>query len=470
MKVLVCGSSGCVGRAVVQALRWRGHRVVEARHAPDSALANAAEAIALDFMEPSTPQAWAARLADLRIDVIVNCVGILMPSPRASFERVHTAGPIEMFRGAVTAGVKRVVQISALGVGGTRKNEAEPPYLRSKRLADDALLALDLDAAIVRPSLVYGPASQSATLFATLASLPVISLPGRGDQAVQPIHVFELAEAVAALVERTGCARGVYELGGAAPLTYKEMLATYRAAQGLGTAIWMHVPALLMRLGALAAERLPQKVFCRDTIRMLERGNVTSRNAAHVLLGRAPATLAEGLATTPPRPAVDLRVEIAAPVATAMRLALAFLWIYIAVISALLPGQSGVLDLLARCGFAGDAGRVALVLSCVLNLGLGLATLMRPSAGLYALQSLAVVGYTFTAAVSVPSLTIDHCGPLVKNVPILMFIVALWLAEAGHPAIACRQRRSPPSPAARPAAHRMEGFAKIDVPAKVAPS
>ena len=30
MNILVCGASGCVGRAVVEALRWRGHRVVAA--------------------------------------------------------------------------------------------------------------------------------------------------------------------------------------------------------------------------------------------------------------------------------------------------------------------------------------------------------------------------------------------------------------------------------------------------------
>ena len=31
MNILVCGGSGCIGRAVVQALRWRGHRVVAGR-------------------------------------------------------------------------------------------------------------------------------------------------------------------------------------------------------------------------------------------------------------------------------------------------------------------------------------------------------------------------------------------------------------------------------------------------------
>ena len=309
--------------------------------------------------------------------------------------------------------------------------------MRSKRLADEALLALDIDAAIVRPSLIFGPRSESSALFATLASLPVIALPGQGGQAVQPIHVFEVAEAITGLVERSGSDRGVYELGGQDVLDYRAMLASYRNALGLGDAIWLPVPMPLMRLGARLAECVPQRVYSRDTLRLLDRGNVPARNAATVLLGRPPAGLGDGLAVTPPQPAFDARVELGAPVDLALRLALAFLWIYTAAISAWWPERSGVLELLARSGFAGSAGYAALAASCALNIALGTLTLLRPSVLLYAVQSAAIVGYTLTAAVNVPELTLDHCGPLVKNLPVLGCVVVLWLALAARPA---RQR------------------------------
>ena len=82
---------------------------------------------------------------------------------------------------------------------------------------------------------------------------------------------------------------------------------------------------------------------------------------------------------------------------------------------------------------------------------------------LYAVQSGAVVGYTLTAAFNVPELTIDHCAPLVKNLPVLGCVIVLWLAEAGRPSrrtgrvasarIANEEavRPRPPSPRFRPA-------------------
>jgi len=170
-------------------------------------------------------------------------------------------------------------------------------------------------------------------------------------------------------------------------------------------------------------------VFCRDTIALLQRGSVPAPNAAPALLGRAPTGMAHGLEITPPEPLVDLSVRLSPPVALALRASLAFMWLYTALISALWPQASGVLDLLARCGFEGPLGVAVLVASCTLNIALGTLTLLRPSPWLYALQCGAVIGYTATAAFAMPELTIDHCGPLVKNVPLLMAVLLLWMAQ-----------------------------------------
>ena len=444
MRVLVCGATGCVGQAVVNALRSRGHSVLVGARG----VADGRDSVALDYMLPVEPAVWRDRLQAHRVDAVVNCVGILMPSRAQSFERVHSVGPIELFRGAALAGVRRVVQVSALGVGDNPASLASP-YLHSKLRADDALAALPIDAAVLRPSLVFGPNSQSAALFATLASLPLISLPGRGRQALQPIHVFELAEIIVRLLEQSTPCRGAYELGGGQIVSYREMLGRYRDALNLGAALWLPMPMPLMRLAAWAAEMLPQKVFCRDTIGMLERGSVPGDNAAPRLLGRAPSSLGHGLAVTPPHSLLDLRADLSHSVALMLRLSIALMWLYTALISALLPQASGVLNLLARCGFEGRAGVVMMIASCTLNAVLGALMLRRPPPWVWPLQIGAVLGYTVTAALNMPELTIDHCGPLVKNVPVLAVLVLLWLAQ---PAAQLRavQPRSDAAAADRP--------------------
>ena len=183
-----------------------------------------------------------------------------------------------------------------------------------------------------------------------------------------------------------------------------------------------------MLLGAGFAEWLPQKVFCRDTLRLLQRGSVPAVNCAAALLGREPTSMARGLRTTVPTIVLELRIDLPAP-AAAQRAVLAFMWVYTALISALFQQKSGVLHLLARCGLEGAAGEVALFASCTLNLGLGLTLWFRPSPWVFATQCFAVLGYTLMAALHMPELVIDHCGPLVKNLPVLALVLLLWLAH-----------------------------------------
>jgi hypothetical protein len=200
-----------------------------------------------------------------------------------------------------------------------------------------------------------------------------------------------------------------------------------------GAALWLPLPLAALRLTAWLAEAVPQKVLCRDTIALLERGSVPALNAAPLLLGRAPGTLAQGLAVSAPQPLLDLRVDISPPIAGALRLALATMWIYTALISLLWPAESGVRVLLAHCGLNGAWGNAALGFTCLLNIGLGVLVWRRPGPWTYALQATAVLAYTLSAALAMPSLVVDHCGPLVKNLPVLGVIMVLWLS--GTPAV-----------------------------------
>lgn len=428
MRVLVCGSSGAVGSAVMQALRSRGHHAVAASRR---------SGWRIDFMAPVAPAAWAERLRGDGIEAVVNCVGVLMARGGQRFERVHARGPIELFEGAALAGVQRVVQVSALGAA-----EGRSPYLTSKRQADETLLALPLHGTVLRPSLLVGPGCASTRMFATLAALPVVALPGGGAQPLAPLHVYELAEAVVRCLERPEPLTGVHELGGGSTVSYRAMLAAYRSAQNRGPALWLPLPMAVISATAWLAEALPQQVFCRETLALLAHGNVPAHNAAPALLGRAPARLAESLQVTPPVPWIDLHVQLSPAAAWLLRGALALMWLWTAAVSALLPQASGVVALLGRCGFGPAVLPWVLAASCLLNTGIGAGLLLRPQVpGLHALQCAAIVGYTVTAAWHVPELTLDHCAPLVKNLPLLAAALLLWLALPAVDAATPARRR-----------------------------
>ena len=120
----------------------------------------------------------------------MNAVGILRERGGQTFDAVHTRTPVALFDACIAAGVRRIVQISALGA-----DTGNSGYFRSKRAADARLAATEANWVIVQPSLVYGPGGTSARMFSMMASLPLTPLPGDGKQLVQPIHVDDLIAA-----------------------------------------------------------------------------------------------------------------------------------------------------------------------------------------------------------------------------------------------------------------------------------
>src|SRR5204863_3685040 len=153
-------------------------------------------------------------------DAVINTVGIIRESPGSSFQCVHTDAPIALFEAAARAGVRKIVQLSALGA----EEGAADRYRSSKGAADARLARLGVPYVVVRPSLIYGSGDQSMTFFLSLAALPVTPVPGDGQYRVQPIHVDDLTRALVASVERDDLAGLTVDVGGAEALTFDALL------------------------------------------------------------------------------------------------------------------------------------------------------------------------------------------------------------------------------------------------------
>ena len=231
MRVLIAGASGFIGAHLARACAAAGHEVISGGRHPTGL--PGARHLTLDYAAPAARDLLAARLRG--VDVVVNAVGILRPTGTQTFEALHVRGPRALFAAAAVAGVRRIIQVSALGA----EPQALSAYHRSKSEADRALMMLPVDWAVAMPSLVYGPGGASARLFDTLASLPLIPLPAGGAQRIQPVHIDDVTGALLRLIESPVELRCTVQLVGAEPTTLAEFPAS--AARSAGFAARAYV-------------------------------------------------------------------------------------------------------------------------------------------------------------------------------------------------------------------------------------
>ena len=369
-----------------------------------------------DFTRDFDAATWRPRL--IGIDVVVNAVGIIQEKGAQTFEALHVRAPCALFQACVDAGVDRVIQVSALGAD----DDATSAYHITKREADEFLSSLPIASAIVQPSLVYGPGGESARLFDTLASLPLIPLPGDGSQRVQPIHIDDLVSCIAALVEGGHRHAARIALVGAEPLTLRDYLGALRRALGGSPPRFVRIPRLAVALGARIGGVLETRLLDHETLSMLERGNTADVSATIQLLGRRPRKVAEFV---PQRDAGTTRRQAQLNwLLPVLRLALAAMWIVTGIVSLVVYPLAESYALLARTGITGTFAPLALGGAAALDLALGIATLVAPSRRLWLGQIALIAGYTLVISWFLPEFWAHPYGPVLKNVPILAM---LWL-------------------------------------------
>jgi len=290
MRVLVTGAYGFIGAHVVAALIAADHQVVCAvRGARIDSRFPGVDAIACDMASDVHAEDWLPRLVG--VDAVVNCAGILRERGGESFTAVHELAPLALFHACRQAGIRRVIQISALG------HVADGEFVASKYRGDEALAALELDWLVLRPSLVYSARGSygGSSLLRGLAALPgFLPLPDRGEQQVQPIAAEDVGLAIVAALMRPTCAREVIELVGPDVLTLRDYLLSWRRWMGFGSALLVPIPAPLVRATAALGEHLGSGPLGLTMTSMLERGNVGAAHAVVRLrecLGLTPRSL-----------------------------------------------------------------------------------------------------------------------------------------------------------------------------------
>lgn len=285
-RILILGGTGFVGRHVCEKLvRAACHVTVATRR-----LAAARDLSTLPLLQPVAcdvhDEAALTRLVAGH-DAVVNLVAILQGSAQA-FEHTHVRLPAQLAAACEAAGVKRVVHVSALGVG----LHAPSNYLRSKAAGEAALAPLGQALTLLRPSVIFGARDRFLNTFARLQALaPVVPLAG-ASSTFQPVWVEDVAQAIVHSLLKPENTPAVLECAGPEVYTLAELVRLAGQWSGRARPI-LPLPGPLATLQALAMEALPgEPLMSRDNLASMQVPNVaTGQLPGLAALGITPASL-----------------------------------------------------------------------------------------------------------------------------------------------------------------------------------
>jgi NADH dehydrogenase len=202
-------------------------------------------------------------------DVVINLIGILNERGFGGngFRRAHTELTQGVLRASRSAGVARLLHVSAL------KASAQAPsyYLRSKAEAERLIREHGgaPDWTIFQPSVIFGPGDSFLNRFAALlAALPLVFPLARPNARFQPVFVDDVVEALRRSLHGGACSRQTYELGGPQVYTLREIVSL--VAKLTGRRRWIiGLPNFVARLQALLMNFVPGRPFSSDNYKSL---------------------------------------------------------------------------------------------------------------------------------------------------------------------------------------------------------
>lgn len=296
--VLVTGASGFIGRAACAAFVRRGWEV----HA---AVRNATHIEGARPVLGDLTRGWPIE----GVDAVVHLAGIAHQIHAQNAEPVYHAMNCEaterLARAAVRAGVRRFVFMSSIKVNGERTSIDRPfragdtplpqdRYAGSKWAAEQALhkIERDLELAIIRPPLVYGPGVRAN--FLRLVGLVERRLPlpfGAIRNRRSLIHVANLADLIVAAATSPAAAGRTLLAADGEDLSTPQLVSEIAAALGMRARL-LSVPVALLRLGGAMTGKGAEIARLVDSL-------AVDANETRQRLGWRPAcSVGEGIADT----------------------------------------------------------------------------------------------------------------------------------------------------------------------------
>jgi nucleoside-diphosphate-sugar epimerase len=278
MRVLITGATGLLGSALVQLLLVEGHEVRCLVREKSPRVSR------LDAQRVELVRGDASSARDL-VEVLSGRDTVL-----------HVAGieyAPQVVEAARRTGVARIVVVGSTSVHSAYPLRSEPK-LRMEKLVREG----GLDFTIVRPSMIYGSELDKNVhrLLRFLDRSPFFPVFGSGANLWQPVYFEDCARGIYEALVRPAAVGQSYDLPGAEPLTYLELVKIAAGALGKKPRI-VKLPLEPVRLSLAVAERLhlPFPIKSEQVLRLREDKAYTYEKARREL-GYAPRSFREGVA------------------------------------------------------------------------------------------------------------------------------------------------------------------------------
>ena len=278
MKVLLTGATGLPGGELLSLLLSKGYEV-------------------RCLIREESPNA--GRISSKKVEVVRGDAAdedALLRALSGVEAAVHVAG-LEYAPQVVSAmrrtGVKRLLVVGSTSAYSAFEHRSAP-----KRKMEELVWESDLEWTIVRPTMIYGSEldKNMHKLLRFLDRSPIFPVFGNGENLWQPVHYEDLACGMLAALENPETVNQSYDLPGARPLAYKDLV--YTAAAALDKKPRMiRLPIEPVRLALRLAERahLPLPIRSEQVMRLREDKAYPYEDARRDL-GYVPRAFPEGIA------------------------------------------------------------------------------------------------------------------------------------------------------------------------------
>ena len=279
MKNQICtilGGGGFIGRYLVRNLTKKNYRcfITTRKAFQKGYLKTQATPGAIELIDWNPNNFSNLKEAIKNSDVVVNLIGILFENRKQKFYNIHSKIPEAVAKICSEAGVKKFIQVSAIGANEKSKSL----YQKSKYLGESNALNNFKKTVIIRPSVVCGPEDNFTNLFSKLSFLPIIPIVGLNYK-FQPILVTDVADAIVQAIEMKDNEGKTYEIGGPRVISFGDMVKSILSTINKKRIV-IEIPMSLAKIQSSITDMLPlPPILTRDQCEILsEADNIVSNN------------------------------------------------------------------------------------------------------------------------------------------------------------------------------------------------